>query len=157
MKKLLLPRWTRALGLVIIIPLLIYFFIEPEIIDREPDRFDFDFPVLFYDFVFDSKEKTLIKEVNLFNELLLSIILIASWMVAFAKLKQEDEYTWLLRLESMLLALIINLGLLFVINFMVFGMLFFHVMTFQLFIFPLIFSAVFAYRLQEQKKQSNEE
>lgn len=164
MKRLLLPRWTRPLGLIIIIPLLIYFFIDPDMTGKEPDAFDFNFPVLFGDsFSFfnqntsGTQEESIFKKVNLLNELLLTLVLVASWMVAFASLREEDEYTWMVRLESMLLALIINLGLLLIANFLVFGFVFMHVMTFQLFIFPLIFSAVFAFRLQRQKNLSHEE
>lgn len=155
MKKFLLPRWTRYIGLVIIVPMFIYFFIDPDFVGYEPDIFDFNIPVLFYEFPF-SEHEGIMNEANLLNELLLSLALLASWLIGFSRVKVEDEYTWLLRLESMVLALFINLLILFVTNFIIFGTLYLWVMMFQLFIFPLLFSLVFALRLQKQKRFSDE-
>ena len=89
---------------------------------------------------------------DLTNELLLTLMLIGVWMVAFARIKGEDEFSRQLRLESMVSAVIWNSILLLVLNFMIYDGLFLYVMISQLFSFLLIFSVIFALKVNKLRK-----
>lgn len=154
----LLPRWCRIAGLLIIIPVLGAFFYNPEVafgdapIFNEPDgSLVFNVPSLLDS---DNDEFSLFAWIknDLTNELLLTLMLIGTWLVAFAKIKGEDEFSGQLRLEAMVSAIIYNSILLLVLNFIVYDGLFLYVMISQLFSFLLLFSFIFALKVRKQRK-----
>lgn len=160
----LLPRGFRFLGLALIFLVIVIFIIDPEVcfgemsIFEDPEgMFVFTVPSFFEsNFMVDGKEVSFafIRWIrnDLINELLLTVMLIGVWMVAFAKIKGEDEYSQQLRLESMVKAIIWNSVLLLILNFMIYDGLFLYVMISQLFSFLLIFSVIFAIKVRKQRK-----
>ena len=71
--------------------------------------------------------------------------------------KIEDEMTQQLRLNSLLMALYINYGLLIVASLVVYDLHFLHVMLYNMFTILLIFMAVFRYKIWRMKKGVEDE
>ncbi len=165
MNKLkLLPRWFRFVGLALILPTVIAFCYDPEIsfgdvaIFSEPSGpLVFNVPSFFStDVVIDGEEVGfsfvhMIKN-NMANEILLTLMLLGTYFVAFSRIKGEDEFSNQLRLESMVNAILYNSVLLLILNFMTYDGLFLYVMISQLFSFLLIFSVIFALKVRKQRR-----
>lgn len=167
MNKLkLLPRWCRILGLTIIIPLLLGFLYNPDIIfgdielpfmDEPENSFSFHVPsFLDQNDVTKTSETSFVlyswvkKDIS--NELLLTIMLVGTYLVAFAKVKEEDEFSERLRLESMSLAIVWNSIILLIMNWLFYDAIFLLIMATQLFSFLLIFSFIFALKIRKQRR-----
>ncbi|MBL4707529.1 MAG: hypothetical protein JKY48_03710 [Flavobacteriales bacterium] len=160
----LLPRWFRFLGLAFIIPSIAIFIYNPEIsfgdmsIFKEPSgTFVFKVPAFFDQDFIENGESVGFAFVHwikndLSNEVLLTMMLLGTYFIAFAKIKGEDEFSKQLRLEAMVQAIVWNSALLLLLNFMTYGGLFLYVMISQLFSFLLIFSTIFALMVRKQKK-----
>ena len=71
--------------------------------------------------------------------------------------KIEDEMTQQLRLNSLLMALYINYGLLIVASLVVYDLKFLNVMLYNMFTILLIFMAVFRYKIWRMKKGVEDE
>ena len=158
----LLPRWCRFLGLVIIIPTVVAFLNEPGIAFGDtPSFFDgYQEPakmkliaLVSEDFHSSGSEFIWfeVKETEIINEVLLALMLIGTWLVAFAKIKDEDEFSGQLRLQSMVSAIVWNSIILLFLNFTTFDGIFLYVMVSQLFSFLLIFSVIFALKVRKQR------
>lgn len=160
----LLPRWFRFIGLALIIPTIIAFCYDPEISFGDVSIFGepsgplvFSVPSFFTpDAVIDGNNVGFsfvhcIKN-NMANEILLTLMLLGTYFVAFAKIKGEDEFSKQLRLESMVQAIILNSLLLLLLNFMIYDGLFLYVMISQLFSFLLLFSIIFAFKVRKQRR-----
>ena len=166
----LLPRWCRFIGLAFVIPTLLAFFYDPEIVFGELQlplmkEVDNTFTVTVPSF-FDQNGQEAPEVFQWFrwvkndisNELLLTFMLIGTYLIAFAKIKGEDEFSERLRLESMTTAIIWNSILLLLMNWMFYDGLFLYVLVSQLFSFLLIFSLIFAIKVRSQRKSlANEE
>lgn len=165
----LLPRWTRVLGLAMIIPCVFAFIRDPEIVFGEAafnlfgeveGKMAFEVFALFDQ---TSTQETgefalysIIKN-DILNEILLTLMLVGTYLIAFAKVKEEDEFSNQLRALAMSESLVYN-GLLFLILSWVFyeGM-YLYVLIIQLFSFLLIFSAVFALKIRNHRKMLGHE
>jgi len=159
----LLPRWCRFLGLAIVIPILLMCVHNPDVIFGDIPFFSAnDQPIecnvlgIFDNsFQYDESGELQIfswKKNDLFNEILLTLMLIGTYLIAFAKIKSEDEFSSQLRLQSLTSAIIWNSVLLFVLNFLVYDGMFLYVMASQLVSFLLIFSIIFALKIRKFKK-----
>ena len=71
--------------------------------------------------------------------------------------KIEDEMTQQLRLNSLLMALYINYGLLIVASLAIYDLKFLNVMLYNMFTILLIFMAVFRYKIWRMKKGAEDE
>ena len=71
--------------------------------------------------------------------------------------KIEDEMTQQLRLNSLLMALYINYGLLIVASLVVYDLKFLNVMLYNMFTILLIFMVVFRYKIWRMKKGVEDE
>ncbi|MEQ8909824.1 MAG: hypothetical protein RIC95_11560 [Vicingaceae bacterium] len=164
MNKLkLLPRWCRFLGLALVIPCIGMFVIDPEIVFGESTWSIFGgdpsgrFVVEVFS-LFDSSANdpnlswyAWVKN-DLSNELMLTAMLFGTYCIAFAKIKEEDEYSNQLRLEAMSQALVYNGIILLIFNWLIYDGLFLYVMISQLFSFLLLFSFIFAMKIRNQRK-----
>lgn len=164
MNKLkLLPRWCRILGLVFVIPCISLFIADPEVVFAESTwglfgnakegRFVVKVFALFEsnpnepNFQWYSWVKN-----DISNELMLTAMLLGTYLIAFAKVKEEDEFSNQLRLEAMSQALVYNGIILLIFNWLIFDGLFLYVMISQLFSFLLLFSFIFAMKIRNQRK-----
>jgi hypothetical protein len=158
----LLPRRYRYFGLALILPATVIFCFYPEIIlgDSGGKSYFINFfdthliAIVDKNYVDLKPEYSFFTPVknNVLNEILLVMMVLGSYLVAFAKVKEEDEFTRQMRIESMVKALLINLSLLLIANFFVFGFDFLFVLNAQLFSYLLIFSIIFALKVRKQKK-----
>lgn len=160
----LLPRWTRMLGLAMIIPCVIAFVRDPEIVFGE-SAFNFlgdvegvltvkVFAFLDQSSAMDDGEFTMFSmiENDIINEILLTLMLIGTYLIAFAKVKEEDEFSQQLRMESMSDSLVYNGILFLILSWIFYEGMFLYVLIFQLFSFLLIFSLVFALKIRNHRK-----
>jgi hypothetical protein len=162
MKKLkLLPRWMRLLGLFLVIPCIVLFFLDPEIVFAEGSYFkEAESPWKTYvpslldqssagegEFVLYSWVEN-----DLSNEFLLTLMLVGTYCIAFAKIKDEDEFSYQLRMESMTKSTIINGVLLLIASWLFYDALYLYVLIWGLFSYLLIFSIVFALKIRSYRK-----
>ena len=80
-------------------------------------------------------------ENGVLDELVALIIIIGGLLVGFSREKQEDEYIYQLRKESLVWAIIFNYVILMISIIFVFDMTFFNVLIFNMFT-PLIFFVI---------------
>ena len=164
MKKIkLLPRWCRLVGFLLLLPPLVLFTINPEVAFGDPifaTPEDHMVNATVISLVDDTEGEWAFFKViqnDLINELMLSMMLIGAWMIAFARVKGEDEFSERLRLEAMGAAMFWNALILLILNFLIYEGLFLYVMIYQLFSYLLIFSLIFALRLRRERKDSGYE
>lgn len=162
----LLPRPFRIIGLCLVVPIVTAFAINPDIVFGDVEMpfsslsegiFVKEVPIFFdsnYNEATDAKEFEIVrlKKKDISNELLLTLMLIGVYFVAFAKIKNEDEFSERLRLEAFSQAIIINSILLLLMNWMFYDGLFLILMATQLFSFLLIFSLVFAVKIRNHRR-----
>jgi hypothetical protein len=84
------------------------------------------------------------------DEIALIGTLVGLMFIGFAKLKEEDEYVQKIRLESLLWATYLNIGLIILSTIFVYSDGFFEVMTYNLFALPLFFVIRFHYYLSKR-------
>lgn len=78
-------------------------------------------------------------------------------LVAFSKVKTEDEFTSRIRLESLQWAVYINYGLLLLTFLLIYGDVFFNVLVYNLFTILVIFIIRFHWILYRQKRLLQDE
>lgn len=165
----LLPRWTRFLGLAMIIPCVIAFVRDPEIVFGEGVFSIFGEPsgnLAFNVFaVFDQTSTqdtgefafySIIKN-DLLNEILLTLMLVGTYLIAFAKIKEEDEFSNQLRKDAMSQALVYNGVLFLIFSWIFFEGMYLYTLILQPFSFLLIFSFVFALKIGNYRKMLSSE
>ena len=81
------------------------------------------------------------------DEIFTFIIIVSGIVNSFSKEKVEDELISRIRMESLVLSLYINYGLLILSNFLIYELSYFYVMVFHLFSILLLFNLIFRYRL----------
>ena len=80
-------------------------------------------------------------ENGVFDEICAILIIIGGLLVGFSKEKQEDEYIYKLRKDSLVWALILHYIILLIAIILVYDMSFFHVLIFNMFT-PLLFFVI---------------
>jgi len=94
---------------------------------------------------------------NLTNELALAGLIIGLMIIVFAREKIEDEYISLIRLKCLQWSVLISFGILFILNFMIYGTSFYTVLIYNMFTVPLIFIAKFNYSLYRLRREREED
>jgi disulfide bond formation protein DsbB len=141
----LLPRNFKIIGLILFIPFLIL-----GIMNRYYDlRFSF--------LKVNTQETAFLhdKNTNFTDEIVLTGLIVSLLMIAFARLKDEDEYIHFLRLESWQWAVIVNFILLLAAIWIFYGESFFDVMVYNMLTIPLLFIIRLHYLLFRSKKAEN--
>lgn len=87
---------------------------------------------------------------NYIDEIALVGMLISLLLIGFSKLKIEDEYIQKIRLESLLWATYVNVGLLIVCTLFIYGDLYFDIIIYNLVTLPLFFVIRFHYYLAKR-------
>jgi hypothetical protein len=93
---------------------------------------------------------------NLTNELALAGLIIGLMMIVFAREKIEDEYISLLRLKCWQWSVLISFGIVFILNFVIYGTAFIDFLIYNIFTVPLIFIVKFnfsLYRLRTEREE----
>jgi len=108
--------------------------------------------VLFAASVFPTEtDSSLIKQFGDFlDEIALVGTLMGLMFIGFSELKEEDEYVQKIRLESLLWATYLNIGLIILSTIFIYSDGFFEVMTYNLFTLPLFFVIRFHYYLSKR-------
>ncbi|QHL86445.1 hypothetical protein GU926_02895 [Nibribacter ruber] len=108
-------------------------------------------------------EKTATKEVfeimenNLADEIISCLLIVSTLLVACSEVKEEDEYSAKLRLESLLWATYVNAGILIFCILFIYGLGFYQVMVYNLFTLMLLFLMRFHLVLYRASKMSGNE
>lgn len=86
-------------------------------------------------------------ENGLLDEIIIALIGIGGILIGFSKIKEEDEYSFQLRTESLIWSFYINFALLLISTFLIYGIAYFEIMIYQLFSMLIFFIARFHYVL----------
>lgn len=140
---LLLPSRYKLIGLFIFMPFLIGWML-------------WDFNI--YDFSFlETGRGGLFSEENMtwIDEILFTGMAIGLLMIAFAREKTEDEYTMMLRLQSLQWAVLANAILLLAANWLLYSEYFLRTMIYNMLSVLIIFVVLFHLVLNRQKSPGN--
>jgi hypothetical protein len=96
------------------------------------------------------------EDYNLTNELAIFGVTIGLLMIVFAKEKMEDEYISMLRLRSLLWAVLISYLILIVISFSFYGLGFLILLVYNLWTTLIVFIFKFYWSLYRLKKEGAE-
>lgn len=86
-------------------------------------------------------------ENGIVDEIFTFIIIFSGIINSFSKEKIEDELISKIRMESLILSLYINYGLLLICTFFIYDLAYMYVLIFNLFLVILLFNLIFKYRL----------
>ena len=139
--RFLFPNRFKIIGIVLSIPFLILGLFSL-FGDFEFEWLTFNLP--YYSIISDElgiKSRT----VNFTNEIAIIGLIISLMLIAFSKLKIEDEYVSKIRLESLQIAIYVNFALLIIATLFIHGLLYFFVTIFTIFTPLVIFIIRFHY------------
>lgn len=126
--QFLFPNKLKPLGWVLFIPSLVLGVLNQYI--------SFNFSFLEME---SANNKLFSSTQNLTDEVALIGILLGLVLIGFSKLKTEDEYVQKIRLDSLLWATYLNIGLIILSTLLVYSDKYFEVMIYNLFALPLFF------------------
>jgi|TARA_B100001063_G_C16599794_1_gene470090 hypothetical protein len=152
----LFPNKYKKIGWLILIPSAIIGLITL-ILDFESNYLDFNVPAIFIDEFFGDKHFIGIVNNNVLNEILGTLIILSSLLVAFSKEKSEDEYISKIRLESLVWAVYLNYAILLISFLFIFDLSFLWVMIFNMFTILLFFIIRFNWQISKLKKSAHYE
>jgi hypothetical protein len=81
------------------------------------------------------------------DEILTFVIIVSGIIHSFSKEIIEDELISKIRVDSLVLSLYINYGVLLLFNFFVYELSYFYIMVFHLFTILILFNLIFRYKL----------
>jgi hypothetical protein len=145
--KLLLPSQFKLIGFLLLIPSVIlgylilyqqfeFSFLDVRISNKSPEELS----------MFESNYN------NLTNEITLTGVLSALLLIAFARLKTEDEFIHFIRLESWQWAVVVNFFLLIAATWIFYGSNFIDVMIYNMLTIPILFIIRFHFLLFRAKR-----
>ena len=152
----LFPNKYKKIGWLILISSAIIGLISL-ILEFEPNYLDFNVPAIFIDEFFGDKHFIGIVNNNVLNEILGTLIILSSLLVAFSKEKSEDEYISKIRLESLVWAVYLNYAILLISFLFIFDLSFLWVMIFNMFTILLFFIIRFNWQISKLKKSAHYE
>lgn len=147
----LFPSKFKIIGWLVFIPSAIVGVVTL-MANYEPEAFNFNVPAIFIDEIFGKQQLFGMINTNILNEILGVLIIVSLVLIAFSKEKQEDEYISKIRLESLVWAVYVNYGILFLTMLFVFGISFLWVMLFNMFTILLFFIIRFNWQISNLKK-----
>ncbi|MGC4231427.1 MAG: hypothetical protein QM594_00305 [Niabella sp.] len=110
------------------------------------------FPVITYEEPFGEKAYFTFSKVPVYDTVIGVLFLIGLMFIAFSKIKQEDEYSYAVRLNSWLWAIWVNCILLVFSFFFFYGLSFFAIVVCNLYSLLIIFILRFYYLLYKNSK-----
>jgi hypothetical protein len=154
--KYLLPSRYKIIGWIILIPSAILG-LYTLITDWEPAFLDVPVFGLFIDDTFGTEKFYGIFENNILNELLGILTIMGALMVAFSRVKYEDELITKIRLESLVWATYWNYGILLLAFLLLFDFSFYWVMVINMFTILILFIVKFNLKLWSLRKSTGHE
>jgi len=154
--KFLLPNRFKLIGWLLFIPSFILGFLVVAY-DFEMDFFDFSVFAFVADETLGTYSFMSMTEDNFLEEILGLIAIVGGLMVAFSKVKLEDEYIQTMRLNSLVWATYVNYAVLFISIAFVFGTYFFWVLLLNMFTLIIFFIARFEFKLFLHRKSIGHE
>jgi hypothetical protein len=154
--KFLFPHQLKKTGWFLLVPGImlgiLYLIFEPE-----PDFLDVKvFSLVVEEFFSDTVFFSFV-ETNILNEITSLLIIIGALLVAFSKEKSEDEYISKIRLESLVWATYINYAILVLTIILIYDLVFYWVLVFNMFTLLIFFIIRFNWALYKFKKQISDE
>ena len=153
-------KFKKVSGWVFLLSVLFgaYYIFFTDIESMGTGIFTIDVPALVHDDFLSSEKGFWIRN-NVFDELLVIIIVISGFLFGFSKEKIEDEYISKMRSNSLAVSLYINYGVLLFATLVIYGLPFLNVMMIQLFSILVLFNLIFTWRLRRHynTKLSDEE
>jgi hypothetical protein len=145
-------KWKKLSGWIFYLSILIGVYLL--FTDRFEDWFRIKvFSILSYDSIFSNinHESFAFKwiENGFLDEILTLIIVISGIIHSFSKEEIEDELISKIRMDSLVLSLYINYGVLLFLNFFVYELSYFYVMVFHLFDILILFNLIFKYKINK--------
>ena len=134
----LFPNRYRKLGMFVLIPTAILGLLAT-ISDFTPAILEVNMPTLFTKEFFGETKFFGMVTTNLMNEIIAVLLILSSIIVAFSKEKIEDEFVQKIRLESLVWAVYVNYGILFISILFVYDLSFYWIMLFNMFTVLLFF------------------
>lgn len=154
--EFLLPNRYKRIGLFLLIPVAILGVIlkatEMEIIQIKTKVFAIIDGPLFEPYAYFK-----VIDNNITPTIIGALFLVGAMMVGFSKEKSEDEYIAKVRLSSLLWAVWVNYGLLFLCFLFIHGFAFLDIMMYNMFTVLIIFIVRFNYILYKNSKSASNE
>lgn len=148
--KLFFPVYFKFIGLITLIPFLLLgyncMFNELQLdflTFRNPSWYNPDLSFFNFDLSVNNK----IININYTNDLAIIGIMLSLLFIAFSKQKIEDEYIQNIRLESFLIAIIVNTILFIITTLMIHGLAYFYISLINVYTTLLVFSLRFYYKI----------
>lgn len=91
------------------------------------------------------------------NELSIILLLLGSIFSLFSKEKVEDEFINKIRLESLVLGIYLNIGILIVTTLTIYGTFYLSAIIYSVFTYLIFSFIIFHYKLYQNKKEINNE
>ncbi|TBM98503.1 hypothetical protein EYD45_16260 [Hyunsoonleella flava] len=152
----LLPNKYKIPGWILLMSGLITGLIQM-IYGVEPEIFEIKVPQILSSSGFFDDDKSFLsfKENNIFDEIISVLIIIGGLLVGFTKEKEEDEFIYKLRKDSLVWAIILNYSILLFSVMFIYDMPFLNVMIYNMFT-PLLFFII-RFNFLKLKSRSDEE
>ncbi len=147
----LFPNRYKKIGWLLLVPSAIIG-LATLITGYEPEYLTMKVPAVFANELMGERQFFAMIENNVLNEVLGILVIIGSVFVAFSKEDQEDEYISKIRLESLVWAVYVNYGILFLSFLFIYDFAFLWVMIFNMFTILLFFIIRFNWKLLKLKK-----
>jgi len=149
--RFLFPNRFKVFGILFSVPFLVLG-LYCLFVDFEFEWLSFNLPFqysVFKDLGIDSKS------INFTNEIAIIGFIISLVLIAFSKLKLEDEYIAKIRLESLQVAIYVNFALLILATIFIHGLNYFTVTVFNMFTPLIIFIFRFHYIIFVNKSKES--
>ena len=154
-KKLLFPHSLKKIGWILLIPaclLTILLSVDVNVFNLNGKAF-----AIFSDQLFGAHVFFNFIEVDLLPTIVGICFIVGGVLVAFSKVKNEDEYISDLRLSSLLWAVYVNYALLLLAFIFIYNMSFLTVMMYNMFTILIFFIIRFHFILYKTSKQAANE
>ena len=149
-KQPLLPSKYAAIGyLLFVAAAAAHIFLNQYVSDQ---TWKIQFPVIMSKEFLGDETYFSLAEVPMYYTVIGASALIGLAIIAFSKVKGEDEYTHSLRLNSWLWSIIINCVLLLICYLFIYGIAFLSVLVYNMYSTLIIFIIRFRYLLYRNKK-----
>ncbi len=151
--KYLFPHRCQALGWTLFIPGLIMGILYLAF-DFQLAWLEWRVPALATDSLFGDSSWFQITENNMFDEITAILVILGGLLIAFSRSKSEDEYMNHIRWESLVWATYVNYFILLLAIVLLYDLIFFWVLVFNMFTLLFFFIARFYWALHRVKKES---
>jgi len=165
--KFLFPHYCKKIGWILFVPALIcsMFLFSPSLCEYL--EIESSMKITWVALISDSGifSSSLEKEVssegfvwfalvrnNMFDELTATLAIVSCMLIAFSKIKQEDEFILKIRLESLLRATYLNYGILLLAVLFVFDLPFMYVLIWNMMTTLIFFIIDFNWQLYKVRK-----